>query len=452
MKVETTKGGESPPLGILQLEMRANTTDTQLRENLRANKSKGYRELILIEPHDKVLAIVGSGPSLSKTWSGIPSDCDVMALNGAYGYLVGKGRSPEFFAMLDAREENLNFLGVIDPDTLFLMASQCHPAIVEAAAPNPVVLFHLHTPTTKLEIPNAEIYVGGGGTIGLTALALALSLGYRKVILYGFDSSHEGYVTHVRHQPQNENQALIEVWVQDRKYITTHAMAAQTMDFFPFLNAIRKEAPDFDVQLIGEGLLYDFVATNNNPSTRERELSKYQAAYAEDSYGMSKDRYDALDKLIEQFQASKYIEPQHYLDISTGRGETLDLARKHGFIFIEGTETVDALVNNSRHNMTKAVLPHIPFPDKAFDVVSLIEVIEHLVPDDILPTLDELTRLARKHILISAAVYEHWMGGVNLHPSAKPLEEWSALFKKQWGDRVYQVGFLGQSPVWRVDL
>lgn len=438
-------GTGQPALAILQLDMHVNVTDRQLRQNLEHVKALKLHELKLQDTHDRVLAIIGSGPSLRDTWAFIPPDCDVMALNGAYRFLRSKGRIAEYFAMLDARECNAEFLQSLDASTNVLLASQCHRSAFDMAYQCKALctVFHLATPTTRVVFPEKDLYVGGGGTIGLTALGLALALGYRKVILYGYDSSFDGEASHAQPQSQNANQTTIDVWVQDRKYTTSHAMAQQTMDFFPFYEAIKKVAPEFEIHLNGRGLFYDYIMTNNNPTTRERELAKYVEAYKHDDYGMTQERADGLREIVSQLSG------QSYLDVSTGRGELLEIAKDCGFAIVRGTETVPALCNE---RVTQAVLPSIPHGDQSFDVVSLIEVIEHLLPDDVRPALHELTRLARKHIVISAAVYPHWYGGVNLHPSARPEEDWQTLFTEVWGDKVRRVRNLGLSPCWRVDL
>lgn len=436
----------SEKLGALQLEMRVNVTDRNLLANLNYCKSLELPKLRLAEPNDKVLAIVGSGPSLEKTHWHIPPDADIMALNGAYKYLRGLGYVPEYFAMLDARPVNLNFLEQLHEDTTYLLASQCSPLCFDVVRLEDFVvgMFHLNTPTTRQVFPDEPLYVGGGGTVGLTAIGLATALGYRHVILYGYDSSYSNDKRHVQHQPQNDSENSLDVWVDDRKYTTSHAMAAQTMDFFPYHEALQKEFPGFIVELVGEGLFYDFIVTNNKQASREGELSKYAEAYQMADYGMTEERRMGVKRLIDDLPAGLST----YLDVSTGRGETLDLAYEKGF-FVQGTETVTALLNS---RTVYAVLPHLPFASKSFSVVSLIEVIEHLLPDDIVPALVELTRVASHHILISAAVQQCWIGGVNLHPSSRPVEEWDKLFHEMWGDKVYRVGNLGGSPAWRVDL
>lgn len=442
---ESGEQSGSPRLGLLQLEMRVNVTDKTLLTNLRSARVNGVPSIQLMDGNDKTLAICGSGHSLHNTYGLIPPDADVMALNGAYKFLRSKEIIPTYFSMLDARDVNVNFLENLHDDTTYLLASQCHPDVFAKLSGKIVGMFHLNTPMTKKVFPDAELHIGGGGTIGLTAIALAMAIGYRRVILYGFDSSLYGDAQHVQKQPQNEKDEYIDVWVEERQYKTTRAMASQVMDFFPFYDGIRDIYPDFKIDLIGEGLFYDFIVTNNHPSSRERELNKYAAAYMEEDYGMTAERYNGLSILIEQLPCRG-----SYLDVSTGRGETLELAQKHGFANVKGTETVTTLCKGDR--IVRAILPELPFGDKEFEVVSLIEVIEHLYKDDVEPALLELTRVAQKHILISAATRECYLGGVNLHPSARSLEKWQELFEKVWGARVCRVGNLGSSPAWRVDL
>lgn len=441
----------TPTLGILNLEMLPNVSDTELLANLNAWKELKPVVLRQSPAHKGVLAIVGSGPSLRRTAPGIPHDCDVMALNGAYKYLVDHGRVPTYFAMLDARACNVNFLERPHNDTgAFLFASQTDPKVAQRVPPQKQFIFHLGTPTTQKVFPDAEFYLGGGGTIGLTALGLAYCLGYRTVILYGMDSSFEGDARHVLHQPQNDNMATIDVWVKDRKYTTTHAMASQVADFFAFRDALLKIAPEFQIHIIGSGLFYDFVTTNNNPTTRDRELAKYVEAYKHHEYGMSDGRKTALRGIVEGLAEQYRTRVTHsWLDVSTGRGELQKIARDADFSPVAGTETVDELCVGET---VRALLPALPFPDSSYDVVSLIEVIEHLLPDDVLPSLHELTRVARSHILISAAVTPHWYGGVNLHPSARSEAEWYELFRSVWGDKITKVQNLGQSPCWLVTL
>jgi ubiquinone/menaquinone biosynthesis C-methylase UbiE len=101
----------------------------------------------------------------------------------------------------------------------------------------------------------------------------------------------------------------------------------------------------------------------------------------------------------------------------------------------------------------QAILPNIPLPDKVADVVSLIEVIEHLHPDDVEPALRELSRLSKDKILLSAAVMPHYVGGVNLHPSARSYDDWEKVLHRIYGAQNVQIGHnLGSSPCWVISV
>jgi hypothetical protein len=374
-----------------------------------------------------------------------------MALNGAYDVLFDAGILPDYFAMLDARSANVNFLSRANFATTYLLASQVHPDCYAALLGCDVRTFHLHTPTTKLVFPDEPVYYGGGTTIGLTAMGLAAGMGYRKLLLIGYDSSFEGEAQHAKHQPQNDTDTRIDVWAHGRRYWSTGNMAQQVMDFRPWVKALEATFPGLEITLAGRGLLYDQIITAQSlpPATREEEAAKYEAAYAMSDYGMTPEREHGVKVLLAALPPDT---AESLLDVGTGRGETLKLAREMAFAKADGTETVEALLGP---NVIKALLPEIPLPDKSYDVVTCFEVVEHLLPDDVRPALVELGRLARHHLIVSACTQDHWVAGTNLHPSAKPLEEWEALFRSIWGDKARLVGNLselGISPVWRVDL
>ena len=439
-----------------QVDLKLNVSDGDVMRNLTASQERMAPELDWDQsapPRPETLFICGAGPSLkheawrvAKARKEVEIGAHIMALNGAYRWLRKNKVDVDYFACLDARPENVSF--VEDPalGTTHLLASQVHPDVYDKlGSMYRINTFHLATPAVEHVFGDTVLKIGAANTIGLTALILGCVLGYRKFVLLGYDSSHSIAASHVSPQPWNAVQEVIDVWVQDRKYRTTHAMAQQVSDFLPLLNRLRLQWPDIDVQIIGTGLFYDFVTTNNHETSRERELSKYPTAYDDPSYGMSPQRHAAVDRALQEVASGN----TSYLDISCGRGESLQLAKKHGFKFVAGTETVPSLCNADVLNTT---LPRTELNDKCADVVSLIEVIEHLLPEDVEPALHELTRLAKRHILISAAVTNHVVGGVNLHPSARPLEEWESLFKKVWGAKVKRIHDFGFSPAWRVDL
>jgi hypothetical protein len=433
-----------------QVDLRLNVSDGDIMRNLEASKARRLPEVEWDQGSYKseTLVICGSGRSLKETmWGAVAlQGHHVMALNGAYSYLLAQEIVPEYFVCLDARKDNVQFVERVSHVTQHLLASQVHPDVYANLELFGVKTFHLATAAVDHVFGDTVLKIGAANTVGLTALTLGCVLGYRNFVLLGYDSSFEDEKSHIALQPWNAEQEVIDVWVKDRKYRTTHAMAQQVAQFLPLLKSLRKQWPSIQVDVRGKGLFYDFVTTNNHETTREKELGKYATAYSDPTYGMSPQRAKALDEALANLAGTNHS----YLDISCGRGESLKMALAHGYTDVFGTETVTELCRPP--DVIYATLPNTGLMEKCADVVSLVEVIEHLHPDDVVSALHELTRLARKHIIISAATTPHIVGGVDLHPSARSEQEWHLLFKHYWGDKVYRIHDFGFSPAWRVDL
>ncbi len=448
-------------LAVLQIELTNNTSDTALAENIKATKDRGLPLVGVGDIQSQPLILCGSGPSLDKYFPMVRAawpDAPVMALNGAYRHLVERhGIIPAYYAQLDARRVNTNFLYGL-PDhvlnkTEFLLASQVHPSMFELAPRDRTRVFHLNTPSAKAQFPDEGLYFGSrGGTIGSTAIALAaVSLGFRTIILVGYDSSYDKGRSHAPDQPQNEGIKTLPVFVEDREYETTPAMAKQVEQFRPFLKDLTDLIPELDVRLCGEGLFYDFIITGDKAParSREEEASLYAEMYHDPHYGMPEFRRDRVKELL--ILNHRGDQPKSLLDVGTGRGETIRLAAQIGYTPVAGTETVDELIK-ADERIGYGLLPNISAPTGYYDIVTCFEVIEHLRPDDVIPALEELARLAKQKVIISVCTAPDIRGGVNLHPSYRTEDQWIETFKVAWGDdaRIAKVGQFsnhGVSPV-----
>lgn len=432
-----------------------NTSDTTILDNIRSCLARGLPAVTPDAPlKDRPLVILASGPSGPKALDKVQNsgfEFDLMALNGAYNVALANGHVPDYFAMLDARAVNVNFLTDPRKETKFYLSSQCAPDVFETVRDYDVTVFHLNTPTARDTVPAPAIFFGGNaGTIGSSAMALACVLGYRHIILLGYDSSlARSGASHSRYQPQNANQELIDVELDGRMYWTTPALADQVMTFFEWSNVLHATYPGLVIDTEGEGLFYDWIANNQvlvQPTTEE-EASKYADAYKDPNYRMSTHRR-ALVRDILGLTPAKTL-----LDVGTGRGETLVEGRELG-MKVQGTETVPELADAP--DVLYALLPNLPFPDKAFDLVTSFEVLEHLRPKDIVASLRELRRVASKWIVVSVCTSPDIVGGVDLHPSARSEEAWQETFREAFPDLTPEfcgnASTLGVSPVFRFRL
>lgn len=182
---------------------------------------------------------------------------------------------------------------------------------------------------------------------------------------------------------------------------------------------------------------------------RRFEHEKYHRAYALNAnYRMKRERMrDAINDV------SSLPVRGSYLDVSCGRGEMLAAAKVLGFSPIMGTEIVPELIGD---NVLYGEVHSLPFADKEFNVVTMFDVIEHLVIGDDMNACMEMQRVARNHIVLTANNRPSFnKAGDDLHINKRPYENWDRLFREwfhghkvTWikGDRHYI------SEAWRIDL
>ncbi len=187
---------------------------------------------------------------------------------------------------------------------------------------------------------------------------------------------------------------------------------------------------------------------------RRAERAKYERAYErQPNYKMKGARRDDAKRDLEEIAAGLEGSAS-YLDVSCGRGEMLDLAAELGFGRIQGTEIVPQLIDGER--VVEAWAHELPFADGEFDVVSMLDVIEHLLPGDDEAACRELGRVAAKHVLITANNKPSFnAAGDDLHINKRKYREWHALFEKWFSPgRVTRLDVDRQyvSAAWRIDF
>jgi SAM-dependent methyltransferase len=185
-------------------------------------------------------------------------------------------------------------------------------------------------------------------------------------------------------------------------------------------------------------------------AARRNERRKYERIYAQrPNYRMKAERMaDAVADLAALPARGAF------LDVSCGRGEMLDRAERLGFDPVQGTEVVDQLVDGKR--VLRAEVQALPFEADRFDVVTMFDVIEHLIPGDDRLACLELYRVARKHVLLTANNKPSNRTGVELHINRRDYREWNRLFR-QWfapGNVTWLPPGKREriSEAWRIDL
>ena len=206
--------------------------------------------------HDKQAVIVGGGPSLKDTLSEVKwrhsMGQTIIAINGSAEYLNSHGIRPDIQVVIDARAHNERFVNHWWSKERYL-ASQCDPAVFDKSGSNTTV-FHMNTTGIESMIPrNREAnLISSGTTVGLAAMAIAYTQGYRAIHLHGFDSSYsENH--HAYPQPENDQDVTVEVSVGDRTFKCAAWMATQAQQFQDL--ALQLAAEGVIITVAGDGLI-----------------------------------------------------------------------------------------------------------------------------------------------------------------------------------------------------
>lgn len=220
----------------MDIQITCNTDDETLFKNIEINSARDLPWVASVPAHDGHAVICGGGPSLKDTLGEVKRRQNlgqkVFALNNSAKFLRENEILSDYTVICDARPHNANFVGHAAHN---LIASQCAPETVERAQVVGVTLWHpviegIDDHLAKHDAPFA--LVGGGTTVGLSAMCLAYILGYRKIHLFGYDSCHSEEGSHAYAQPENDKEPTCKVRVFGRTFRASLAMAQQA-ELFP---------------------------------------------------------------------------------------------------------------------------------------------------------------------------------------------------------------------------
>lgn len=412
-----------------------NTPDKILKSNIETNCALGLPWLASQPEHEGHAVICGSGPSLADCIETIKwrqsLGQKIFALNGAAKFLTEHGITVDFQIMVDARAENARFVGYADH---YLLASQCAPTVVNYAAfikGMPVTLWH--SITSEADVPERDApwdAIGGGTTVGLSAMCVVYTMGYRLLHLFGYDSSHRETAGHAFQQSLNKNDHLCNVTVGGKVYRCSLAMAKQA-ELFPLL---QNEFLDrgCTITIDGDGLLPAMVRAQAPLPTEEfiAECDKYRRMWEFADYRKVSPGEDIAARFVEIAQITGR---NHVVDFGCGTGR--------GSARIHSLTGCQILQIDFADNCRDAGM-HFPFLradltnkytfDIAGDIGFCADVMEHIPTEDVKDVIHNIMDTVDKCFFQISLTPDH-MGaliGHPLHMTVKPCKWWADLFTR----------------------
>ena len=210
----------------------------------------------LIGASSGAVAIVGSGPSLHKTWQALRDfDGDIIACNAACQYLLSKGIVPQYHFCFDADPLMLEFV-TPHPEITYLFASRCPPKAFDMLEGQRIVLWHAagdERIQENLETRglNEPMVIGGSAAV-TRAMILAMPMGYNPIHIYGGDSSFDEGATHIRTSTTVERRMAVKC--AGRVFETAPWMTQQVEDFKALVPQMMQRT-GVQFHLHGDGLM-----------------------------------------------------------------------------------------------------------------------------------------------------------------------------------------------------
>lgn len=422
----------------IPVHLLVNVPDEVIESNVRANSRRAPRpeRIKTVSPHGRVAVMVGSGPSMKDYLSAIlqhqADGATVFALNGAAGFIAQNGIVADYQVLVDARERTAELIG---PAKAHLLASQCDPLCFDSV-PN-AKMWHFINGDLEGQLPDdepAHAQIGGAGSVGNCALALAWAMGYRRFEVYGYDSSHKDNASHSFHQPLNDFEPWGRFQFQGKEYICSYTMRSQASRFQSVAMALLDNG--CTLNLHGDGLLPDMwretFRVMSAGTLEEREALKYSLAWDIPDYRIISPALENLDEIKAAFgHPTKGM----LLDFGCGAGKAAKAFQNAG-LDVVGIDHVNALEVDIP--FAQSALWNMPNPvpsGMAADYGICCDVMEHIPPEKVSAVLDRIADAVDGKVYFSISTLPDQfraLVGRPLHLSVHPAAWWSDQLRQRW--------------------
>jgi hypothetical protein len=260
--IDDVEGGDQPPSAFRRIRatssmaMEASTVEDNIKAAMTRNLPPfwGLPQVFKFKGQTPI-AIVGGGPTLAQTIDELRSFRHVMVCGSAHDHVVAQGIEPEYCVLLDPDPITCNYIRTPVPTCTYLVASMCDASVFEQLKHYPVAVWHCAGGVDP-SIYNSEPAIGGGCTVTLRALSIAIILGYRHQHYFGFDSCFQGGEHHAYAAEDVAKPVDVRVSETGRTFLASGYMLAQATQF---QDALRTQGHLFEPTIHGDGLIAEIM-------------------------------------------------------------------------------------------------------------------------------------------------------------------------------------------------
>ena len=185
---------------------------------------------------------------------------------------------------------------------------------------------------------------------------------------------------------------------------------------------------------------------------RDQEKMRYEEVYRDPRYRMGLGRLQwGVECLREMVPAGG----TSLLDVGTGRGELIVAACALGLEKAWGVDAAPSLAwGMDNYKVFTADAWDLPFGDGIWDMVSCLDMLEHIQEKDVDKVLKELFRVARHRVILTASnIHSNHVDHGELHITRLSYDDWNTKIRtaalndvREW--RVSRVGKVGVAEGW----
>lgn len=427
-------------------------SDEEFISNIRSNCKLELPNLNKVTTHDKTMIMVCGGTTAQLYLDEIKEKRKddkyrIFCSNNTGDWLIENGIIPDAHFIIDPKKQKIEDIKNPQPSVQYMFAVCCNPGLFEKLKDYKVTRIMTYcniqvAGVTDIQIIKALFHendytpLDGGTMAGLRAMTLADILGYKTVEFYGLDSCFYEYDE--QHRPicysfykpiykgkvRDEN--VLDTQTTDgRTFLSTPVLASQARQFIKWKH--RLAWMDFIIH--GDSLTAhihklddEAQKPKHNKLITDYMIQMNSELHSRDqNYGESVGQSESVGKLsLLAGQIAKKYEGATLLDYGCGKG----------FLF----GLMPQIVGLKMCGYDPCVNTYSQRPEPA-DIVSCIDVLEHVEPDCLENVLNDLQALTKKVCFLQVSVLpasKSYSDGQNTHLIIQPWDWWYPKLKKRF--------------------